>query len=238
MNENLDLAKLKIILDGFSKKMAAQPTNQLVMREFAHFFKLRRYSHEIFENYYQLLMRLIVHISGRNAQSSADTDFSKKATCKVRSAVTGRLPALSPASGSFIHPIISIIEPVEAEEDRENADLIETRLIPHPGTNCEEARVQQKAREASSIAMRQEKEAPQNYVPSCNVKIEKNGGCYYMRCIRQNCQHEFCRICLNPWRTRGHTPYACPNEAAARQFEDRMTQSLAVLERAEQRLRK
>jgi len=34
--------------------------------------------------------------------------------------------------------------------------------------------------------------------PNCKANIEKNGGCFYMRC--QKCQHEFCWSCLRPWK--------------------------------------
>ncbi len=33
--------------------------------------------------------------------------------------------------------------------------------------------------------------------PKCKADIEKNGGCFYMKCYK--CQHEFCWSCLRPW---------------------------------------
>eukprot|EP00826_Nyctotherus_ovalis_P049942 TRINITY_DN6072_c0_g1_i2.p1 TRINITY_DN6072_c0_g1~~TRINITY_DN6072_c0_g1_i2.p1 ORF type:complete len:502 (+),score=168.25 TRINITY_DN6072_c0_g1_i2:72-1577(+) len=34
--------------------------------------------------------------------------------------------------------------------------------------------------------------------PKCKVSIEKNGGCFYMRCTK--CTHEFCWSCLRSWK--------------------------------------
>ena len=39
--------------------------------------------------------------------------------------------------------------------------------------------------------------------PKCGWPIEKNGGCNHMTCRRRECGHEFCWLCMGPWR--GHT---------------------------------
>ena len=39
--------------------------------------------------------------------------------------------------------------------------------------------------------------------PKCLWPIEKNGGCNHMTCRRKECGHDFCWLCLGPYR--GHT---------------------------------
>lgn len=40
--------------------------------------------------------------------------------------------------------------------------------------------------------------------PKCNVRVQKDGGCFYMQCLR--CRHAFCWQCLQPHdhTNRGH----------------------------------
>ncbi|VDM34004.1 unnamed protein product [Hydatigera taeniaeformis] len=43
--------------------------------------------------------------------------------------------------------------------------------------------------------------------PNCGVVIEKNGGCNHMQCLK--CQHQFCWVCLGPWRDHPVEYYDC-----------------------------
>ncbi|XP_065830017.1 potential E3 ubiquitin-protein ligase ariadne-2-like [Oscarella lobularis] len=43
--------------------------------------------------------------------------------------------------------------------------------------------------------------------PSCNVCIEKSGGCNHMQCW--NCHHDFCWMCLEDWRSHNREYYEC-----------------------------
>lgn len=43
--------------------------------------------------------------------------------------------------------------------------------------------------------------------PNCNAIIEKNGGCYFMRCYK--CKHEFCWMCLRAWSNHPNTHFQC-----------------------------
>ncbi|VDK41229.1 unnamed protein product [Taenia asiatica] len=52
--------------------------------------------------------------------------------------------------------------------------------------------------------------------PNCGVVIEKNGGCNHMVCLAQSgffqclrCQHQFCWVCLGPWRDHPVEYYDC-----------------------------
>eukprot|EP01133_Synstelium_polycarpum_P000402 gene402-475_t len=44
--------------------------------------------------------------------------------------------------------------------------------------------------------------------PKCSVSVEKNGGCNHMNCRALGCNHEWCWICMRPWK--GHNDfYVC-----------------------------
>jgi ariadne-2 len=43
--------------------------------------------------------------------------------------------------------------------------------------------------------------------PSCNICIEKNGGCNHMQCYK--CRHDFCWMCLGDWKGHGSEYYEC-----------------------------
>lgn len=47
--------------------------------------------------------------------------------------------------------------------------------------------------------------------PNCKKNIEKNQGCNHMTCRKEvgGCGHEFCWICLAPWKTHGSSYYKC-----------------------------
>ncbi|XP_054707104.1 E3 ubiquitin-protein ligase arih1-like [Uloborus diversus] len=45
--------------------------------------------------------------------------------------------------------------------------------------------------------------------PSCNITIEKDGGCNHMICKNQNCKFDFCWVCLGPWNPHGSSWYNC-----------------------------
>uniref|UniRef100_A0A7E4VR74 RBR-type E3 ubiquitin transferase n=1 Tax=Panagrellus redivivus TaxID=6233 RepID=A0A7E4VR74_PANRE len=45
--------------------------------------------------------------------------------------------------------------------------------------------------------------------PKCHVTIEKDGGCNHMTCRSQTCKHEFCWMCLGPWKPHGSGWYSC-----------------------------
>jgi len=45
--------------------------------------------------------------------------------------------------------------------------------------------------------------------PECGVTIEKEGGCNHMVCRNQNCNAEFCWVCLGPWDTNGSCRKKC-----------------------------
>lgn len=45
--------------------------------------------------------------------------------------------------------------------------------------------------------------------PSCNITIEKDGGCNHMICKNQSCKFDFCWVCLGPWNPHGSAWYNC-----------------------------
>lgn len=59
--------------------------------------------------------------------------------------------------------------------------------------------------------------------PKCFWPIEKNGGCNHMTCRRKECGHEFCWLCMQPWR--GH------QSCGAYKDDPSIAQSKAELER-------
>ncbi|CAO4367289.1 unnamed protein product [Caenorhabditis nigoni] len=61
--------------------------------------------------------------------------------------------------------------------------------------------------------------------PKCHTTIEKNGGCNHMSCQTRSCMHEFCWLCMKPWR--GHT--AC--NSYVDKNEQQRTNSRQSLER-------
>jgi hypothetical protein len=44
--------------------------------------------------------------------------------------------------------------------------------------------------------------------PNCKAQIEKNGGCYVMKCWK--CQHIFCWACFKPWAQHTQDHWTCP----------------------------
>ncbi|GMM32676.1 hypothetical protein DASC09_000010 [Saccharomycopsis crataegensis] len=47
--------------------------------------------------------------------------------------------------------------------------------------------------------------------PLCKISIEKNEGCNHMTC--RSCQHQFCWVCMGPWKVHGTSYYECNNSS-------------------------
>ncbi|KAI8930446.1 hypothetical protein NX059_012397 [Plenodomus lindquistii] len=61
--------------------------------------------------------------------------------------------------------------------------------------------------------------------PNCNVQIEKVAGCDHMTCGR--CQHEFCWICLFPWKGHCYSRHADDRDHAAEYRGEYVANNLA-----------
>lgn len=72
------------------------------------------------------------------------------------------------------------------------------------------------------------KECPNN---KCISTIEKNGGCNHMTC--RKCKHEFCWVCMGPWKEHGTSWYNCNRfeEKTGIDARDYQAKSRASLER-------
>ncbi|KAM3180738.1 hypothetical protein ACTXT7_015721 [Hymenolepis weldensis] len=76
----------------------------------------------------------------------------------------------------------------------------------HAPAQCETIKAWlQKCRDDSSTATYMA--AHTKDCPQCGVVIEKNGGCNHMRCAK--CGHEFCWVCLGPWKKHPVEYYDC-----------------------------
>lgn len=69
--------------------------------------------------------------------------------------------------------------------------------------------------------------------PTCNVTIEKDGGCNHMVCKNQTCRAEFCWVCLGPWEPHGSSWYSCNryDDADAKAARDAQERSRSALQR-------
>ncbi|KAJ2289170.1 hypothetical protein IWW55_006347, partial [Coemansia sp. RSA 2706] len=65
----------------------------------------------------------------------------------------------------------------------------------------------------------------------CKSTIEKNGGCNHMTC--RECHHEFCWVCMGPWKEHGQSFYSCNrfDEDSSKNARDSVSKSRAMLER-------
>ena len=66
---------------------------------------------------------------------------------------------------------------------------------------------------------------------NCSSTIEKNGGCNHMVC--KKCRHEFCWVCMGPWKDHGTNWYNCNrfDETLSINARDVQAKSRASLER-------
>jgi hypothetical protein len=55
--------------------------------------------------------------------------------------------------------------------------------------------------------------------PQCYIPIAKNAGCKHMKC--NNCHHDFCWDCLEPWHT-GRNYYRCSSQSNPRAIRERI----------------
>eukprot|EP00964_Phaeocystis_antarctica_P112931 scaffold77049_cov100-Phaeocystis_antarctica.AAC.2 len=71
--------------------------------------------------------------------------------------------------------------------------------------------------------------------PKCCTSIEKNGGCNHITCKNGSCKHEWCWVCLGPWKDHSGSYYACnkydPDTVRKDEVEDKKDNSRAALER-------
>tara|TARA_B100000767_G_scaffold211344_1_gene198495 strand:- start:315 stop:1001 length:687 start_codon:yes stop_codon:yes gene_type:complete len=71
--------------------------------------------------------------------------------------------------------------------------------------------------------------------PKCGTSIEKNGGCNHITCKNGSCKHEWCWVCLGPWKDHSGSYYSCnmynPDEDRKTEVEDKKDNSRAALER-------
>jgi ariadne-1 len=71
--------------------------------------------------------------------------------------------------------------------------------------------------------------------PKCGTSIEKNGGCNHITCKNGSCKHEWCWVCLGPWKDHSGSYYSCnmynPDEERKAEVEDKKDHSRAALER-------
>ncbi|KAL7669615.1 hypothetical protein ACOME3_010262 [Neoechinorhynchus agilis] len=67
--------------------------------------------------------------------------------------------------------------------------------------------------------------------PKCQACIEKAGGCNHIICMNAACHHEFCWVCLGPWKPHGSTWYSCNrfNEEDAKRAQTEQEKSRAAL---------
>ena len=71
--------------------------------------------------------------------------------------------------------------------------------------------------------------------PKCGTSIEKNGGCNHMTCRKSDCKHEWCWVCMGPWKDHSGSYYACnkydPEKEKATEAGKKKDTSRASLER-------
>ena len=71
--------------------------------------------------------------------------------------------------------------------------------------------------------------------PKCGTSIEKNGGCNHMTCRKSDCKHEWCWVCMGPWKDHSGSYYACnkydPEKEKATEAGKKKDSSRASLER-------
>jgi ariadne-1 len=69
--------------------------------------------------------------------------------------------------------------------------------------------------------------------PECKATIERDGGCNHVVCKNQNCNAEFCWVCLGPWELHGTSWYNCNryNDAKAKKARAAQDRSRANLQR-------
>ena len=64
--------------------------------------------------------------------------------------------------------------------------------------------------------------------PKCHTAIEKNGGCNHMTCKKGSCKHEFCWVCLGPWKDHSGSYYSCNKYDASKETAEGGTKKVLL----------